>query len=69
VPLVCFIHRWFIVKGLLAPHNLSGGHFLVIIKIFHLVSLLEELVIDISYVMVLGKSGILLEPVGLITHQ
>jgi hypothetical protein len=56
-------------QGLFAPHNLSGGHFLVIIKIIHLVSLLEELVVDISYVMMLGKSGILLEPVGLITHQ
>jgi hypothetical protein len=56
-------------QRLLAPHNLSGGHFLVIIKIFHLVSFLEELVVDISYVMVLGKSGILLVPVGLITHQ
>jgi hypothetical protein len=56
-------------QGLLAPHNLSGGHFLVIIEIFHLVSLLEELVVDVSYLMVLGKSGVLLEPVGLITHQ
>jgi hypothetical protein len=56
-------------QGILAPHNLSGGNFLIIIKIFHLVSLLKELVVDISYVMVLGKSGILLEPVGLITHQ
>jgi hypothetical protein len=56
-------------QRLLAPHNLSGSHFLIIIKIFHLVSLLEELVVDISYVMMLGKSGILLEPVGLITHQ
>jgi hypothetical protein len=56
-------------QGILAPHNLSGDHFLVIIKIFYLVSLLEELVVDISYVMVLGKSGILLEHVGLITHQ
>jgi hypothetical protein len=51
------------------PHNLSGGHFLVIIRIFHLVSLLEELVVDVSYVVVLGKSGVLLEPIGLVTHQ
>jgi hypothetical protein len=56
-------------QRLLAPHNFSGSHFLVIIKIFHLVSLLEELVVDVIYVMVLGKSGVLLEPVGLVTHQ
>jgi hypothetical protein len=53
----------------LAPHNLSGGHFLVIIRILHLVSLLEELVVDVSYVVMLGKSGVLLEPIGLVTHQ
>jgi hypothetical protein len=56
-------------QRLLAPHNLSGGHLLVIIEIFHLVSFLEELVVDVSYVMVLGKSGVLLEPVGLVTHH
>jgi hypothetical protein len=56
-------------QRLLAPHNLSGSHFLVIIRIFHLVSLLEELVVDVSYVVVLGKSGVLLEPIGLVTHQ
>jgi hypothetical protein len=56
-------------QRLLAPHNLSGSHFLVIIKILYLVSLLKELVVDMSYVMVLGKSGILLELVGLIAHQ
>jgi hypothetical protein len=55
-------------QRLFAPHNFSSGHFLVIIKFFHLISLLEELVIDISYVMVLSKSGILLEPVSLIAH-
>jgi hypothetical protein len=51
-------------QRLFAPHNLSSGHFLVVIKFLHLISLLEELVIDISYVMVLGKSGILLEPIA-----
>jgi hypothetical protein len=56
-------------QRLLAPHNLSGGHFLVIIKTFHLVSLLEELIVNISCVMMLGKSGILFETLGLITHQ
>jgi hypothetical protein len=56
-------------QRLLAPHNLSGGHFLIIIRIFHLVGLLEELIVDVSYVVVLGKSGVLLEPVGLIARQ
>jgi hypothetical protein len=52
----------------LAPHDLSGGHFLVIVRISHLVSPLEELIIDVSYVIVLGKSSVLLEPVGLVAH-
>jgi hypothetical protein len=52
----------------LAPHNLSSGHFLIVIIIFHLVSLLEELVIDIGYVMMVGEPGVLLEPVGLVAH-
>jgi hypothetical protein len=56
-------------QRLFAPHNFSSGHFLVILKFLNLISLLEELVIDISYVMVLSKSGILLEPISLITHQ
>jgi hypothetical protein len=56
-------------QRLLAPHNLSGGHFLIIIRIFHLVSLLEELIIDVSYVMMLVESGVLLGPIGLVAHQ
>jgi hypothetical protein len=56
-------------QRLLAPHNLSGGHFLIIIKIFHLVDLLEELIVDVIYVVVLGKSRVLLEPIGLVAHQ
>jgi hypothetical protein len=55
-------------QRLLAPHNLSGGHFLIIIRIFHLVILLEELIIDVSYVVVLVESGVLLEPIGLVAH-
>jgi hypothetical protein len=51
-----------------APHDLSGGHFLVIVRISHLVSPLEELIVDVSYVIVLGKSGVLLEPIGLVAH-
>jgi hypothetical protein len=49
-------------QRLLAPHNLSGGHFLVIIEIFHLASLLEKLVVDISYVMCLANLVSFLKP-------
>jgi hypothetical protein len=55
-------------QRLLAPHNFSGGHFLIIIRISHLVGPLEELIVDVSYVVVLGKSGVLLEPIGLVAH-
>jgi hypothetical protein len=53
----------------LAPHDLSGSHFLVIIRIFHLASLLEELIIDVSYVVMLVESSVLLELIGLVSHQ
>jgi hypothetical protein len=43
------VHR----QRLFAPHNLSGGHFLILIRIFHLVSLFKELIIDVGYVVVL----------------
>jgi hypothetical protein len=52
----------------LAPHDLSGSYFLVIVRISHLVSPLEELIVDVSYVVVLGKSGVLLKPVSLVAH-
>jgi hypothetical protein len=52
----------------LAPHDLSGSHLLVIVRISHLVSPLEELIVDVSYVVVLGKSGVLLKPVSLVAH-
>jgi hypothetical protein len=48
----------------LAPHDLSGGHFLFIIRISHLVGPLKELIVDVSYVVVFGKPGVLLEPIG-----
>jgi hypothetical protein len=51
----------------LASHDLSGSHFLIIVRIFHLVGPLEELIVDVSYVIVLGKPGVL-KPVGLIAH-
>jgi hypothetical protein len=52
----------------LAPHNLSGSHFLVIIRISHLVGSLEELIVNVSYVIVLGKPCVPLEPIGLVAH-
>jgi hypothetical protein len=53
----------------LAPHDLSGGHFLFIIRISHLVGPLKELIVDVSYVVVFGKPGVLLETIGLVAHQ
>jgi hypothetical protein len=53
----------------LAPHDFSGGHFLIIVRIFHLVGPLEELIIDVSYVVMLVESGVLLKPIGLVAHQ
>jgi hypothetical protein len=53
----------------LAPHDLSGGHFLFIIRIFHLGGPFEELIIDVSYVVMLVEPGVLFEPVGLVAHQ
>jgi hypothetical protein len=53
----------------LAPHDLSGSHFLIIVRIFHLVGFFKELIIDVSYVVMLVESGVLLKPVGLVAHQ
>jgi hypothetical protein len=53
----------------LAPHDLSGGHFLFIIRISHLVGPLKELIVDVSYVAVFSKHGVLLETIGLVAHQ
>jgi hypothetical protein len=55
-------------QTLLAPHNFSGGHFLIIIRISHLVGSLEELIVGVRYIIVLGKSCVLLEPIGLVSH-
>jgi hypothetical protein len=55
-------------QRLLAPHDLSGGHFLIIIRISHLVGSLEELIVYVSYVIVLGKPCVLLEPIVLVAH-
>jgi hypothetical protein len=49
-------------QRLLAPHDLSGGHFLIIIRISHLVSPLEELIVDVSYVMCLANLVSFLNP-------
>jgi hypothetical protein len=53
----------------LAPHELSGSHLLIIVRIFHLVGPFEELIIDVSYVVMIVESGVLLEPIGLVAHQ
>jgi hypothetical protein len=53
----------------LAPHDLSDSYFLIIVRIFHLVGLLQELIIDVSYVVLLVEPGVLLKPIGLVAHQ
>jgi hypothetical protein len=55
-------------QRLLAPHDLSSSHFLIIIRIFHLVGLLKELIVDIGYVVLLVEPGVL-KPIGLVAHQ
>jgi hypothetical protein len=40
----------------LAPHDLSGSHLLIIIRISHLVGPLEKLIVDVSYVVVVRDS-------------
>jgi hypothetical protein len=56
-------------QRLLPPHDLSSSHFLIIVKVFHLIGLLQELIVDISYIMLLVEPGVFLKPVGLVAHQ
>jgi hypothetical protein len=56
-------------QWLLSLHDLSGSYLLIIIGIFHLVGLFQELIVDISYVVLLVESGVLLKPIGLVAHQ
>jgi hypothetical protein len=53
----------------LAPHDLSSSHFWIIVKIFYLVGLFKELIVDISYLVLLVEPGVLLKPIGLVAHQ
>jgi hypothetical protein len=56
-------------QWLFAPHHLSCGYLFIIINFFPLISSFEELVVDVSYIIVFGKSGVLLESISLIAHQ
>jgi hypothetical protein len=56
-------------QRLLAPHELSSSHFLIIVRIFHFVGLFKKLIVDISYVVLLVEPGVLLKPIGLVAHQ
>jgi hypothetical protein len=56
-------------ERLLPPHDLSSSHFLIIVRIFHLIGLLKELIVDISYIVLLAEPGVFLKPVGLVAHQ
>jgi hypothetical protein len=53
----------------LASHDLSGSYLLIIAGIFHLVGLLQELIVDVSYVVLPVEPGVLLKPIGLVAHQ
>jgi hypothetical protein len=53
----------------LAPHDFSGSHLLITVRILHLVDPFKELIIDVSYVMMLVESSVLLKPLGLVAHQ
>jgi hypothetical protein len=55
--------QWFF-----APHDLSSSYLLIIVRVFHLVGLLQELIVDISYVVQLVEPGVLLKPISLVAH-
>jgi hypothetical protein len=55
-------------QRLFAPHDLSGSYLLIIIGILHLVSLFQELIVDIIYIVLLVEPCILLKPIGLVAH-
>jgi hypothetical protein len=50
----------------LPPHDLSGSHFLVIVRVLHLIGLFQELIVDNSYVVLFAEPGVLLKIVGLV---
>jgi hypothetical protein len=52
-----------------SPHDLSSRHFLIVVRIFHLIGPLQELIVDISYIVLLAESGVFLKTVGLVAHQ
>jgi hypothetical protein len=53
----------------LAPHDFSGSHLLIVVRILHLVGPFKELIIDVSYVVMLVESGVPFKPIGLVAHQ
>jgi hypothetical protein len=53
----------------LPPDDFSSSHFLIIVRVLHLIGLLQELIVDISYVVLFAEPGVFLKPVGLVAHQ
>jgi hypothetical protein len=53
----------------LPSHDLSSSHFLVIVRVLHLIGLFQELIVDISYVVLFAEPGVFLKTVGLVAHQ
>jgi hypothetical protein len=56
-------------QWLFAPYYLSCSYFLFIIIFISLICPFEELIVDVSYVIVFYKSGVFLETIWLIAHQ
>jgi hypothetical protein len=56
-------------QWLFAPHYFCCSYFLFIILFLSLICPFEELIVDVSYVIVFDKSGVFLEAISLIAHQ
>jgi hypothetical protein len=56
-------------QWLLVPHYLRCSYFLFVIILTSLICPFEELIVDVSYIIVLDKSGVFLETICLIAHQ
>jgi hypothetical protein len=55
-------------QWLLSPHDLGRSHVLFIIRILQQVGLVQELVVNVSHVVLFTEPGILLEAVCLVAH-
>jgi hypothetical protein len=56
-------------QRLLPPRDLCCSYIQFIVRILEQISLVQELVVDVSDVVLLAKFGVLLEALSLIAHQ